>query len=148
MRTINAMSGRNAIRAILPVLAVSSCGTVRGNIPFSSDGQTKTVVQLAPGDVAFWTDFDATFSDDMLALFGITLVQQGKVVAQAICDPVHPRRICTTRYHVSNDHSWTCKMACTAHVERGGETVVWAKFKVLRRPPDLRLNLAELIVKQ
>jgi hypothetical protein len=39
-------------------------------------------------------------------------------------------------------------MACTARVERGGETVVWARFKVLRRPPDLRLNMADLVVKQ
>jgi hypothetical protein len=145
------MPVRRIIRAVLPLLALGSCGCTTievARVPFSSVGQANTVVELAPGDVAFWTHFDASFSDDMSALIGVTLVQQGAVVAQAICDPVHPRRICTTRYKGITDHAWTCKMACTARVKHGGETAVWAWFKVLGGPPDLRLNAADLIVRQ
>jgi hypothetical protein len=47
---------------------LGGCGTFLGSIPFSSDGQAETVVQLAPGDVVFWTQLDATFPGDMSAL--------------------------------------------------------------------------------
>ena len=127
-----------------------SCGAFLGRIPFSGDGQGQTVVHLARGDVAFWTQLDAEYRGDMSAAYDVELWQQGEPVGRTICDPIHLglSRVCTIRIIGSETHTIHCRMACVAHVDRGGETVVHAKLSIPVRPSDLQLHEADLIVKQ
>jgi hypothetical protein len=129
-------------------LGLATCGTVLGGIAFSTPGEGETVVNLAPGQVSFWTQFSASYGGDMAASFDVELSQDGQIVSRAICDPVHPLRVCVNRYNGFVNHSWNCKMTCSSYLPRGGPTRVRARFSVDGGPRDLRVNEAHLMIRQ
>jgi hypothetical protein len=105
-------------------------------------------VNLAPGPISFWTRFSASYGGDMAASFDVELSQEGQVVGRAICDPVHPLRVCFNRYNGTENHSWNCNMACSAQLLRGGPTRVRAQFSIDGGPRDLQVNEARLMIRQ
>jgi hypothetical protein len=129
-------------------VALGACGTVRGGLPFWSPGEAETIVPLAPGPVAFWTEFSASYRGDMWASYDVELSQRGEVVGRATCDPVHPLRVCLNRYNGIENHSWSCKMSCSVYLPRGGPTRVQARFAVAGGPPNFRVNEAHLMIRQ
>jgi hypothetical protein len=127
---------------------LATCGTVLGGIGFRAPGEAETVVNLAPGQISYWTQFSASYGGDMAASFDVELSQEGQVVGRTICDPVHPLHVCVNRYNGFVNHSWNCKMVCSSTLLRGGPTRVRARFSVDGGPRDLRVNEAHLMIRQ
>ena len=135
---------------LLCCCALSSCGTTVGRVPFSREGDGQIVVQLVRGELQFWTEFDAQYRGEMNAGFAVDLLQNGKLVGTATCDPLHlgMSRVCSKRILVGETHTVHCRMACVVHVAQPGPTLVRARFSIPERPADLRLEQADLILKQ
>jgi hypothetical protein len=129
---------------------LGDCGTTVGRVPFSREGEGQTGVQLARGDLHFWTEFDARYRGEMNASYEVDLIQQDKLVGTATCDPLHlgTSRVCSARILVGETHTIHCRMECTVSVPQPGSTLVRARLSIHERPTDLRLQRADLILKQ
>ncbi|HEX3852338.1 MAG TPA: hypothetical protein VHW01_15315 [Polyangiaceae bacterium] len=141
-----------ALLAMLAAFTIAGCGKEVGRVPFSAEGSKTSVAQLAAGDVAFWTDLDIKYDGDAALEYRVDLLQDGSSVASAVCDPLGPLSIkelwSESRSGASRSESGMGKMACSAHLAKGGVTAVQTSLAFGIRPVALALAKADLVLKQ
>jgi hypothetical protein len=141
-----------ALLATLAAVTIAGCGKEVGRVPFSAEGSKTSVAQLTTGDVAFWTDLDIKYEGDAALEYRVDLLQDGSSVASAVCDPLGPLSVkelwSESRWGASRSESGMGKMACSAHLPKGGATTVQASLTFAVRPAALTLAKADLILKQ
>lgn len=145
------------MRALVAVLAISAfaltaCGSEVGRVRFSSDGSGEGSATLKAGDVAFWTDIDLAYKGDAALVYRIELVQGGTPVATAVCNPLGRIAVKTrwTETNLGGSHTrhGLGKMDCSAVVPKDGATTVKAALVFERKPQDITLKKADLVLKQ
>lgn len=144
-------SGTCVAFLVLGVL-VAGCGKEVGRVPFSGPGSAARRMTLGAGKVSFWTNLDIHYKGDVDMVYKVALVQRGKTVAAATCDPLGHLdiRIGWVQTDIGASHSrrGTGRMECSARVPTAGPTVVKATLAFLGRPAKVDLEKADLIVKQ
>jgi hypothetical protein len=149
LRSAERRAGFGAGVLALAAAAAVSCGTVIGQVLFMEEGVGETVINAQAGKIRFWTDFSARYQIGMGARYDVELLQDGVVVATAVCDPLRRSpKVCHGSYNVGAEHHFNCLMNCSAVVPRSGPTTVRARFSIPYRPGDLRLVRADLIIRQ
>ena len=113
------------------MLTVASCSmTSVGVIPLRGMGTGETTVILnADTEVRFWADLDGMYDYKDSAQYDVQLLQDGRIVSTAVCDPivVHENvRVCTIVGWFGGVHKSHCRMRCRAHVPKSGPTLVRA----------------------
>jgi hypothetical protein len=111
-----------------------------------------STIALGKGDIAFWTDIDIEYDGPAALTYQIDLVQGGKPVASARCDPLARLHVKSTwmERNLGNAHSrrGNGKMACEASVPAAGPTLVTAALIFSRKPASLTLRKADLALRQ
>jgi hypothetical protein len=137
---------------VVASLALAGCGKEAGRVPFSSEASKTATLQLAAGDVAFWTDLDIKYEGNAKLQYRIELLQGGANVASASCDPLGEMNVkvgwVETQWGSSRSRSGSGKMSCSANLAKGGPTDVAATLAFAVRPSKLDLKKADLVVKQ
>ena len=140
---------RGGAVALVLAVAAAGCGTVIGQVPFMEEGVGETVINAEAGKIRFWVNFSARYQIGMGASYDVELLQDGGVVASAVCDPLRRSpKVCHGHVNWGEEHHFNCLMNCSAVLPRGGPTIVRARFSIHYRPGDLRLNRADLIIRQ
>lgn len=135
----------------IALLAVG-CGKEVGRVSFASEGSSRTSVVLDAGRVAFWTDIDIEYDGPATLRYRIALIQGGKQVATAECDPLGD--IGTKLLWVeaqrgsARSRSGLGKLGCSATLTKRGPTTVDATLAFSVRPSAVTLRRADLVVKQ
>jgi hypothetical protein len=133
-------------------LLLSGCGKELARVPFSGEGSNTVAATLAAGKVAFWTDLDVEYKGSAALEYRIALMQGGRRVATAVCDPLG--RMSTQLAWVEIDRgaahsrSGNGKMACSATLPKGALTTVEASLEFTARPLSATITKADLVVKQ
>ena len=134
------------------VLLLAGCGKEAGRVPFSAPGKQSASVQLAAGDVAFWTDIDIKLDGPATLTYGIELKQGGSSVAKASCDPLGDMNVkigwIETTFGESRSRRGSGKMSCSATLAKGGLTEVDAELAFGSKPTTFTLRKADLVLKQ
>lgn len=142
------------MRKVLVVLALfaTGCGKETARVPFTSEGIQSTTANLSAGEVAFWTDIDLEHKGEAALTYDVELVQNGKTVATTTCDPLARPSVRTgwVETHLDDSHSrrGSGKMACEAKLPSGGPTKINVKLLFSRRPEEMTLRKADLVLKQ
>jgi hypothetical protein len=140
--------------AALLLLAVASvgCGKEAGRLPFTGEGVQSASVELAAGEVAFWTDLDVQYDGAATLAYTITLSQGGAPVATAACNPLGRLPVkmgwVETNVNGAQSRKGSGKMECSATLAKGGPTTVQATLAFAQRPATVTLNKADLVLKQ
>jgi hypothetical protein len=142
----------------VPVLLLASsvllaaCGKELGRIPFTSPAASDATMDLAAGEVSFWTDIDLAYEGDASLHYDIELLQGDAVVATATCDPLGTMHVKTgwVETNVGNKHtrSGNGKMSCSVKLAKGGATKVKATLAAPEKSASVTLTKADLVVKQ
>jgi hypothetical protein len=136
----------------LVALSLVGCGKEIGRVPFSSEGTNSASLPLSSGEVAFWTDLDVAYEGAAALKYRIELLQGGSSVATAECDPLGKLPIeigwVEVRRGAATSRKGRGKMVCSATLPKAGPTTVEATLVFDVRPATLRLNKADLVVKQ
>ena len=124
-----------------------------GVIPFHNVGVSATQVMLdARSDVGFWTELDGLYDSHASARYDVDLLQDNKVVASTVCDPIvardHVLRVCTMLGWFGGVYRAHCRMRCRATVPRSGLTVVRARFSTPGPVMPRRIDSAALTIEQ
>lgn len=139
---------------LLAAATVSSCSFsdfhAVSRLPFGGEGQLEELIPLNAGYVKFAAHVQVDYSGDAVARFYVDLLQNGRVVGSAVCDPLEFRSgpyACEYAYG-TRDFDCTTEMKCNAFLNEGGLTVVRARLAVLKKPKRFVLTRANLIVGQ
>lgn len=136
----------------LLALPLVACGRQVGSVPFSSEGTKSTTLSLAAGSVAFWTDLDLAYEGPATLSYQIELLQAGRRVATASCDPLGKKTVELGWVNIEHDafrsQRGHGKMLCEATLPKAGSTVVQAALAFGVQPPSATIKRADLIVKQ
>jgi hypothetical protein len=112
----------------------------------------ETTVQLdANTDVRFWADFDGMYDWRDTAQYDVQLLQEGKIVATAVCDPIvihDDVRVCTRLGWFGGVYKSHCRMRCRARVPKSGPTLVRARLSICCAPKFTRVYAADLTIQQ
>jgi hypothetical protein len=132
--------------------ATSGCFHMLGRIPFSGEGEGQAVVSLDPGTVRFVTNIDVDYEGPALARYEVDLLQGDRVVDSASCNPLvrSGRQSCHDTVwglHGARIHC-SIVMACSAHLDVGGSTVVRARLAIPTKPASFSLVRADLLIGQ
>jgi hypothetical protein len=123
-----------------------------GVIPFHDVGVSATQVMLdSRSEVRFWADFDGLYDYRSSARYDIDLLQDNRVVASTVCDPivVHESvRICTIGGWFDGVYKSHCRMRCRVTVPKSGLTVVRAMFSTPGPIRPSRIDSANLTIEQ
>lgn len=148
---------RNSLLAPLPALlavALSStgCGKEAGRVPFAAEGAQSATIELAAGEVSFWTDLDIQYDGAAALAYTVTLSQGGAPVATAVCNPLGHLPVkmgwVETNVNGAQSRKGNGKMGCSAKLAAGGPTAVQATLAFAQRPATLTLTKADLVLKQ
>jgi hypothetical protein len=147
------MTARSSRAPAIALLAAASCSmTTVGVIPMRGPFAGETTVQLdADKDVRFWADFDGLYDTRDTARYDVQLIQEGKIVATAVCDPIvaHDNvRVCTTRGWFGGVNENHCRMRCRARVPKSGPTLVRASLTTCCAPKFTTVFAADLTIQQ
>lgn len=133
-------------------LLLSACGKEIGRIPLHGEGHGDTAVQVTAGKaLALWTVLDVKYKGALVAQYDVELVQDGAVVAKALCNPLDvSTKINSTQTTFGDDHSisWNAKMRCQLMPTRSGPATVRAKLAFAQRPASLTVSDISLVVKE
>ena len=133
-------------------VSLVACGKELGRVPFSGPASTDATMDLAAGEVSFWTDIDVAYEGNASLHYDIELLQGDAVVATATCDPLATMHVKTgwVETNVGDKHtrSGNGKMSCSAKLAKGGSTKVKATLAVSDKPASFKLTKADLVVKQ
>jgi hypothetical protein len=134
------------------VMSLAGCGKEVGRLPFSGEATAAPTLQLAAGDVGFWTDLDLKYEGPAALEYHIDLQQGGASVGSAVCDPLGQLNVklkwVETHLGTASKVSGTGKMACSATLAKAGPTTVQTTLAFTTRPATFALMKADLIVKQ
>ena len=143
---------KNGLLLGLGLLLLVGCGKEVGRVPFSAEATASAPLQLAAGDVAFWTDLDIAYDGDASLEYRIDLLQGGASAATAVCDPLGQMNIklgwVETHLGASSSRRGSGKMTCGATLAKAGPTIVQATLAFGVRPTAFALERADLVVKQ
>lgn len=132
--------------------ATMGCGKEAGRIPLSAEGAKEASFDLKAGDVSFWTAIDMEWEGDGNLFYQVDLVQNGKTVGTAKCDPLGPMSVKTswvsTDLGSKHSRSGNGKMGCDVKLAAGGPTTVKVNLAWVHRPATVQLRQADLVVKQ
>ncbi|MET0794225.1 MAG: hypothetical protein ABW061_22070 [Polyangiaceae bacterium] len=138
--------------AALSALSLAGCSKELGRVPLSTQATGDTSVQLAPGNVQFWTDLNLIYFGKPSIFYQIELEQGGSTVASAVCDPLAPkptewlwREVRVGAYHRVSSLG---RMPCNAVVPKAGATTVRVTLAYDRVLRNVAVTKADLIVKQ
>lgn len=138
--------------ALAALVTTTGCGKEQGRIPFSAEGNAESVVTLKAGEVAFWTDLDIEYEGDAVLHHNIVLVQDGKSVASANCNPLGrmPAKMGWVETNLGDAHTrrGSGKMECAATVPAAGATTAKVSLVFSKKPAKLTLKKADLVLKQ
>lgn len=142
-----------SIPALLVLAATAAgCGKEAGRVPFATEGVGSATVELAAGEVSFWTDLDVEYAGDASLAYTVTLSQGGAPVATAVCNPLGHLSVkmgwVETNVNGARSRKGNGKMGCSAKLASGGPTTVDATLAFAQRPTSLTLNKADLVLKQ
>lgn len=144
------MSFRHGV-GLISVLALVGCGKELGRVPLSAEGAAETTVTLSAGEVSFWTDLDIEYEGDAVLAYKIDLLQGGKSVATAACDPLGRLPVKTgwveTNLGDSHKRKGSGKMDCKATVPAGA-TSAKVTLAFGKKPAKVQLRKADLVLKQ
>ncbi len=136
----------------LVALACAGCGKEAGRVPFAAEGAQAATIELAAGEVSFWTDLDVDFEGAAAAVYTVALSQGGKPVATATCNPLGKISVkmgwVETNINGAQSRKGNGKMDCSATLASGGPTAVQATLAFAQRPAKLTLKKADLVLKQ
>lgn len=119
-------------------------------LPFGSEGKLERLVPLHAGQVKFAAHVQVDYRGEAVARFYVDLLQNGRVVGSAVCDPLEFKAgpfSCEYAYG-ARDFDCTTAMRCNAFLDESGPTIVRARLAVLTRPKRFALTRANLIVGQ
>lgn len=148
------MRAGHLLPTLAAVVAITSagCGKELGRVPFAAEGTQTGTVELAAGDVAFWTDIDIELEGAAALAYTVQLSQGGAPVATATCNPLGklPAKIgwVETTFGSKHTRKGSGKMECSASVPKGGPTAVSATLAFSQRPATVTLRKADLVLKQ
>ena len=127
------------------------CSKELGRVPFSSEGTGTTTVELAAGEVTFWSELELKCDRGSGLAYEIALVQRGVAVTKTVCDPLGDMRnfaLVATRSRTSFARSGHGKMSCRATLPAAGLTTVQSRLVSRQRPPSCTIGKADLVIKQ
>lgn len=135
--------------AFLSALALVACFHDAGRLSFAGEGGRDATVNLHAGDVRFAADVEVRSAEHTTLRYDVELLQGGQVVDRAVCEPLRlgGRKNCTYRF-AERDYECSVVMACRAHVDTAGPTLVRARLVVVQKTPEFVLRRADLIVGQ
>lgn len=126
---------------------LSSCFHTAGRLSFVGEGEKAAVLDLRAGDVRFVADLAVRYTGEAVARYTVELLQAGRIVSQASCNPLRPteKRSCKHRF---GNHDFDCSfiMDCRAHLEQSGPTLVRARLSIPTKPADFALARADLVI--
>ena len=132
--------------------SLAACGKEVGRMSFSSEDTKRVELPLRAGEVAFWTDLDLKYAGPAELDYRIDLVQGGRAVASAVCDPLGPKGTQLNWFELDrrDQHvrSGRGEMLCRASLTKGGPTTVEASLAFRTKPRAFRFDKADLVLKQ
>ena len=127
-------------------------GNEVGRIPFTSTGTATSTLPLDAGEVSFWTDLDIRYAGDPPLTYQVDLVQGGRHVATASCDPLGHKSTTIGWLSMSDGVSHLergrGKMLCTASVPVSGPTTIQATLLLEPDGNAVTLKKADLAIRQ
>ena len=138
---------------VLPVLlALLACGKEIGRGALADEGSVDVSITARTGKkLALWTSLDVAFEGDFEASYAVELIQNGKTVATATCNPMDvSAKINSTEVSLGSSRklSYQGKMRCELVPPADGPATVHATLHVTQRPADLKLRDISLVVKE
>ena len=134
------------------LLTLGGCQKEVDRLSFAAEGTQRKTVQLAPGNVAFWTKLDIKFEGPAALAYRIELSQSGRRVATATCNPLSQLKTKMGWVQIQRYDSYSitgnAEMACEATLPTGGPTAVEATLGFATKPAMLTLTRADLVLKQ
>jgi hypothetical protein len=129
-----------------------SCFSAIGILRFSSPGSQEALATLDAGDVKFATQIEVHNAAQAEVRFDLDLIQDGRVVARATCDPLDRPGIRACSYIFRdldgrwNDFACHYVMKCAAHLDKGGPTLLRARLSAPVEPEGFSLEHANLVI--
>ncbi len=130
--------------------ALAGCGKEVGRIPFTGDGSGATSVAVGGKGLALWTDLDVAYTGDLGASYEVEMLQGGKVVGTATCNPLDvSAKIKSMETSINGKHTrrYGGKMRCSADIPAGA-TEVKATLSIAPKPPVLTITKMDLVLKE
>jgi len=138
--------------AACALCSLTACGKEVGRVSFSSEDTKRVEFALRAGEVAFWTDLDLKYEGPAELDYRVDLVQSGRPVASAVCDPLGPKSTQIGWFELDRRgqhvRSGKGKMLCRASLAKGGPTTVEASLAFRTKPSAFRFGKADLVLKQ
>jgi hypothetical protein len=107
---------------------------------------------LAAGETRFWTDIDLDYEGDAALSYRVEILRDGTKVAETECDPLGAIKVKLAWVETNlGDHhtrSGRGRMECSITLDAAGPAVVRAKLRFTRKPKQVELKKADLVVKQ
>ena len=138
--------------AVLSLAAtLSGCAKELGRVPFRITATDTASLELARGEVDFWTDLQLVYLGNPWVLDRIGLEQTGSTVASTVCDPLGPRRWSVWEefwrgpyHHVKG----RAQMLCSAVLPKAGATRVRVTLDYDASAKNVAVTKADLVIKQ
>jgi hypothetical protein len=135
---------------LLSCFALAGCGKEVGRIPLTGDGSGTTSVAVGSKGLALWTDLDIAYTGNLGATYEVEMLQSGKVVGTASCNPFDvSTKIKSVETSINGKHTmrYGGKMRCSADVPAGA-TEVKATLTIAPKPAVLTITKMDLVLKE
>lgn len=121
-------------------------------MPLAGEGAGEASMTLAAGETRFWTDIDLDYEGDAALSYRVEILRDGTKVAETECDPLGAIKVKLAWVETNlGDHhtrSGRGRMECSITLDAAGPAVVRAKLRFTRKPKQVELKKADLVVKQ